>query len=246
MHTARVHLPVYSDSLCVSMVARISLHRYRQSDPTIAATTVIFKGIPHQNGEFPLCVGLLSNAPPFSCFHALLFFLLLRAFRCRPPARRLLTSHLFNNKKYYRGSGGTHQVFHANCCSQSQYRKTPIQNPDGEVLLGFPWGLSRIIRTLLGLVDLSRILSGIFFGRSTLCLGNGVPTSTKPIFFPYVSDLAPKARKTFFKRKFEVRERRFLYIAAPRKIYADLTLKLQREQTTGTPPFCFPSVISPI
>ena len=34
----------------------------------------------------------------------------------------------------------------------------------------------------------------------------------------------------------------FFIYRRPQGIYAGLTSKLQREQTTGTPPFCFPSV----
>ena len=63
--------------------------------------------------------------------------------------------------------------------------------------------------------------------------------------FPDVGDLAPKARKTFFTKVRSQRAHFFVY-RRPQGIYADLTSKLQREQTTGTPPFCFPSVVSPI
>ena len=99
-------------------------------------------------------------------------------------------------------------------------------------------------RPWLGLVDLSRTPSGTFFSGGPPCLGNGVQTSAKSAF-PGVCDLAPKARKTFFTK---VRSQRahFFVCHRPQGIYADLTLKLQREQTTGTPPFCFPSVISSI
>ena len=55
----------------------------------------------------------------------------------------------------------------------------------------------------------------------------------------------PQKHEKRFLRKFEVRERTFCVYRRPQGIYADLTLKLQREQTTGTPPFCFPSVIAP-
>ena len=61
--------------------------------------------------------------------------------------------------------------------------------------------------------------------------------------FPDVSDLAPKARKTFFTKVRSQRAHFFVY-RRPQGIYADLTSMLQREQTTGTPPFCFPSVVS--
>ena len=96
----------------------------------------------------------------------------------------------------------------------------------------------------------------VFFSGGPPCLGNGVQTSTKPTF-PDVSDLAPKARKTFFYEGSESESALFvllqlticiLYIAAPRASMRTLlqSSKLQREQTTGTPPFCFPSVVSPI
>ena len=62
---------------------------------------------------------------------------------------------------------------------------------------------------------------------------------------PDVGDVAPKARKTFFTKVRSQRAHFFVY-RRPQGIYADLTSKLQREQTTGTPPFCFPSVVSPI
>ena len=102
-------------------------------------------------------------------------------------------------------------------------------------------------RPWLGLVDLSRNPSGTFPGGPP-CLGNGgVQTPTKSTF-PDVGDLAPKARKTFFTKVRSHRAHFFVY-RRPQGIYADLTSKLQREQTTvstGTPPFCFPSVVSPI
>ena len=64
--------------------------------------------------------------------------------------------------------------------------------------------------------------------------------------FPGVCDLAPKARKTFFTKVRSQRTHFFVH-RHPQGIYTDLTLKLQqREQTTGTTPFRFPCVLSPI
>ena len=79
----------------------------------------------------------------------------------------------------------------------------------------------------------------LFFGRFTLSRKWGANIG-KIDFFPDVGDLAPRARKTFFTK---VRSQRahFSVYRRPQNIYADLTSKLQREQTTGTPPFCFPS-----
>ena len=57
--------------------------------------------------------------------------------------------------------------------------------------------------------------------------------------------MAPKARKNVFYGSPESESALFLY-RRPQSIYADLTSKLQHEQTTGTPPFCFRSVVSPI
>ena len=61
----------------------------------------------------------------------------------------------------------------------------------------------------------------------------------------WAGDLAPKARKMFFTKVRSQRAPFFVY-RRPQGIYAGLTSQLQREQTTGTPPFCFPSVVSPI
>ena len=52
-------------------------------------------------------------------------------------------------------------------------------------------------------------------------------------------------KKRFFTKARSQRARCLVY-RRPQGIYADLTSNLQREQTTGNPPFCFPSVISPI
>ena len=102
-------------------------------------------------------------------------------------------------------------------------------------------------RPWLGLVCLSRTPSGtfFFFGRSTFPWKWGSNIGKIDFPGPGVCDLAPKARKTFFLRKLGVRERIFFVYHRPQGIYAGLTSKFQREQTTGTPPFCFPSVISP-
>ena len=51
--------------------------------------------------------------------------------------------------------------------------------------------------------------------------------------------MAPKARKTISTKVWSQRAH-FCVYHRPQGIYADLTSKLQREQTTGTPPFCFP------
>ena len=56
----------------------------------------------------------------------------------------------------------------------------------------------------------------------------------------------PQKHEIRFLRNFGVRERIFFVYRRPQCIYADLTSKLQREQTTGTPPLCFPSAVSPI
>ena len=54
-----------------------------------------------------------------------------------------------------------------------------------------------------------------------------------------------KHEKRFFTKVRSQRAHFFVH-HRPQGIYADLTSKLQREQTTGPPPFCFPSVISSI
>ena len=78
VHTARLPLPVYSDYLCVSMVARISLHRSATIDLTIAATTVgrsltlqletsiLREAIAGEGGAYEAPLAVLREAPPSS------------------------------------------------------------------------------------------------------------------------------------------------------------------------------------
>ena len=99
-------------------------------------------------------------------------------------------------------------------------------------------------RLWLGLVDLSRISSGTVFREVHPALERGYEHRQNRLL-PGVGDLAPKARQTFFYESSESKSALFLY-RRPQGIYAGLTSKLQREQTTGTPPFCFPSAIRPI
>ena len=60
-----------------------------------------------------------------------------------------------------------------------------------------------------------------------------------------MGDLAPKARNTFFLRKFGVRERIFC-ISPPPEHLCGPYFKVTARTNNGTPPFCFYSVVSPI
>ena len=55
----------------------------------------------------------------------------------------------------------------------------------------------------------------------------------------------PQKHENVFTKVRSQRAQFFVY-RRPQGIYADLTSKLQREQATETPSFCFPSVVSPI
>ena len=123
--------------------------------------------------------------------------------------------------------------------------KCKLKAPDVEKIAWLPVGIELDQnRPWLGLVDLSRIPSGTFFREVHPASEMGCKHRQNRLF-PDVGDLAPKARKTFFTKVRSQRAHFFVY-RRPQGIYADLTSKLQREQTTGTPPFCFPSVVSPI
>ena len=102
-------------------------------------------------------------------------------------------------------------------------------------------------RPWLGLINLSRIPSGTFFREVHPASETGCKHRQNRLF-PGVCDLAPKPKSTknvFFTKVRSQRAHFFVY-RRPQSIYVDLTSKLQREQITGTPPFCVPSAISPI
>ena len=85
----------------------------------------------------------------------------------------------------------------------------------------------------------------LFFGRSTLPRKWGANIDKNRLFPDDVGDLALKARKTFFTKVRSQSAHFSLVYRRPQGIYAGLTSKLQREQTTGTPPFCFPKCCKP-
>ena len=122
----------------------------------------------------------------------------------------------------------------------------PLKAPAVENFAWLPVG-SNSNKTGRGSVSL--ILAGfqvaLFFGRPTLPRKWGTNID-KTDFFSDVGDLAPKARKPFFLTKVRSQRAHFFVYRRPQGIYVDLASQSQREQTTGTPPLCFPSVVSPI
>ena len=91
------------------------------------------------------------------------------------------------------------------------YKRKPRQY---KIVPGCRWVKLEQNRPWLGLVDLSRTPSGTFFGRSTLPRKWGANIDKIGFFRMWVI-WPPKHEKRFL-RKFGVRERTFLYIAALR------------------------------